>query len=295
MDLLSIARKIWRYKLVTIPVVLLTLCGAIYVVAVKQPVYEASSSFVLINPPAPPTAEDIARDPSLGRIDSDNPYTRFADQSVVVEVLASSIISPSAKRTLVKAGADPRYTVAPVSKFGYSSPIIQITAQGGTPQAAMRSAKLVTAAVTRELDHMQRAEGVNPKYQIRTRQLDVPDSAELRASGQLRMLVAVLGLGVVLLFVVVSAADALSTLRAERAGRSSPRRLAADGEPWPAHDGGSEDLPDLDQEDWPELEDEPDGSDHLINLFPDADSPGRGPGPRRPARHLRNLRKQRAG
>jgi hypothetical protein len=294
MDLLSIVRKIWRYKLVTIPVVLLTLCGAIYVVAVKQPVYEASSSFVLINPPAPPTAEDIARDPSLGRIDSDNPYTRFTDQSVVVEVLASSITSPSARRTLGKAGADRRYTVAPVSEFGYSSPIIQITAQGWTPQAAIRSAKLVTAAVTRELDHMQQAEGVNPKYRIRTRQLEVPDSAELRASGQLRMLVAVLGLGAVLLFVVVSAADALSTFRAERAGRSSPRRLAADDEPWPAHDGRGEDLPDLDPDEWPEFEDEPDGRDQLINLFPDAESGGRGPGQGRPGK-LRNIRGQRAG
>ena len=45
MDLLSIARKIWRYKLATLPVLLLILCGAIYVVALKEPVYEASSSF----------------------------------------------------------------------------------------------------------------------------------------------------------------------------------------------------------------------------------------------------------
>ena len=57
MNLLSIARKIWRYKLATLPVVLLTLFGAAYVVAVKEPVYEASSSYVLINPPTPPTPE----------------------------------------------------------------------------------------------------------------------------------------------------------------------------------------------------------------------------------------------
>jgi hypothetical protein len=280
MDLLSIVRKIWRYKLVTLPVLLLTLCGAIYVAAVKDPVYEASSSFVLINPPAPPTAEDIARDPALGRIDSDNPYTRFSDQSVVVEVLASSITSPSAMRTLEKAGADPRYTVAPASEFGYSSPLVQITAQGWTPEAAMRSAKLVTDAVTRELERMQQAEGVNPEYRIRARQLDAPDSAELRASGQLRMLVAVLALGAVLLFVVVSAADALAALRAERGRRSSPS----------AHAGGAEALSELDPEDWPELDDEPDGSEQLINLFPDTDT-----GQRRPARRLRSGREQRAG
>ena len=107
MDLLSIARKVWRYKLVTVPVVLLVLCGAVYAVAVKEPVYEASSSFILINPPAPPTAEDIARDPSLGRINADNPYTRFSDQSVMIEVLSSTMSSESAQRALLKAVLEP--------------------------------------------------------------------------------------------------------------------------------------------------------------------------------------------
>jgi hypothetical protein len=48
--------------------VLLTLWLAVYAVAVRDTVYETSSSFILINPPAPPTPENIARDPSLGRI-----------------------------------------------------------------------------------------------------------------------------------------------------------------------------------------------------------------------------------
>ena len=270
MDLLSIARKIWRYKLATLPVLLLTLCGAIYVVALKEPVYEASSSFVLINPPAPPTAEDIARDPALGRIDTDNPYTRFSDQSVVVEVMASSMTSPSAKRALTKAGADPRYTVAPDSEFGYSSPVVRITAQGGSPQVATRSARLVTEAVTRQLARMQESEGVDAKYRIRAHQLDAPDRAELQASGQLRMLVGVLALGVVLLFVVVSAADALTTLRIEQAARSAPAAPAANDEPWPARYGRAEGTSGVDQQDW--SDDEPTGSDQLISLFGDADS-----------------------
>ena len=58
MDLLLIARKIWRYKLATLPVIFLTLCGAVYAVALKDPVYEVKSSYLLINPPAPPTAEE---------------------------------------------------------------------------------------------------------------------------------------------------------------------------------------------------------------------------------------------
>jgi len=293
MDLLSIVRKIWRYKLVTLPVVFLTLCGAVYVLAVKEPVYEASSSFVLINPPAPPTPEDIARDPTLGRINSDNPYTRFSDQSVVVEVLTSSMSSPSVQRTLERTGADPRYKVAPTSEFGYSSPIVEIMAQGSTPQVAMRSAKLVSNALTRQLEDMQQREGVDPKYRIRAQQLDPPDGAGLKASGQLRMLVGVLGFGAVLLFVAVSVADALTTLRTERSGRTAPSPLAANEEPWRAHDGEADGLSALEPEDWSELDEEPAGSDQLIDLFPDADSGAKVAAAGRPTRQRQHRRRQR--
>jgi hypothetical protein len=74
--------------------------------------------------------------------------------------------------------------VAPASEFGYSSPIIQITAQGWSPQTAIRSAKLVTDAVTRELDHMQEAEGID-RAAFR-RRLDPVRGEQLRTSpGQL--------------------------------------------------------------------------------------------------------------
>ena len=37
MDLLLIARKIWRYRIATLPVIALTLLGAFYVVAAQGP------------------------------------------------------------------------------------------------------------------------------------------------------------------------------------------------------------------------------------------------------------------
>jgi hypothetical protein len=229
MDLLSIARKLWRYRLLTLPVLALTFCGAVYVVAVKDPVYEASSSYILINPPPPPTEEEIARDPALSSVDADNPFTRFADQSVVVEVLASTLSTESARRALVDAGADSRYTVARASQFGYSSPIVQITGTGESPEAAVRTAELVGEAVTSELNRMQVARGVDSQYRIETQQVDAPDDAELRASGKLRSLVGVLALGTVLLFVLVSVADALATLRMERSERGArPWRAGED-------------------------------------------------------------------
>ena len=101
MDLLLIVRKIWRYRFVTLPVIALTLLGAFYVIAVKAPEYKVSSSYVLINPPPPPTADDIARNPALGRINPNNPYTRFSDQSVIVSLLSSSLSTDAARQELV--------------------------------------------------------------------------------------------------------------------------------------------------------------------------------------------------
>jgi hypothetical protein len=228
MDLLSIARKIWRHRLATLPVLVLTLVGAVYVMAIKEPVYEASSSYILINPPAPPTAEQIARNPALARINADNPYTRFADQSVLVDVLARTIGGDSARERLVEAGADPRYDVAPSSQFGFSSPIVQVTGVAPSAEAAMETARLVSKAVTEELDRMQRVQRVHSRYRVTPLQVDSPDRAQLRASGQLRALIGVLALGVILLFVVVSVMDGL---QAQRTPRSMPSS-APDG-PWP--------------------------------------------------------------
>jgi hypothetical protein len=287
-DLLAIARKIRRYKLITLPIVALALLGVVYVVAVKKPVYEASSSYVLLNPPAPPTPEEVARNPELARINSNNPYTRFTDQAVVVEILASKMDSESARRELVKAGGDKRYEVAPSSQFGYSSPILQVTSMGWTPESAIRTAKLVGQEVTAELDRMQTAQGIDSRYRIDAREVDGPDHAELRASGQLRALVGVLVFGAVLLFMGVSAADALSALRRERVKRAAPSSLVPTGERWSAQDEPHEGLSDLEDEEWPAL-DEPSLRDNgTVALFPDLDPDATIPGNGRRGRHLRH-------
>jgi capsular polysaccharide biosynthesis protein len=240
MDLLSIARKMWRHKLATVPVIVLTICGVAYVLAVKAPLYEASSSYVLINPPAAPTADEIARNPALGRIKADNPYTRFTDQSVVIDVLARTAESDAARKALVRAGADPRYMVTSGATFGSSSPIVQITGTGPSPQAAIGTATVVGRAVTNELDRIQKVREVDPEYRITTLQIDAPDDAKLQSSGKLRMLIGVLGLGVIMLFVIVSVTDALDKLRVERAQRMALAGLAAgQDESRSAHGGPS--------------------------------------------------------
>jgi capsular polysaccharide biosynthesis protein len=214
MSLLLIVAKLWKYKLATLPVLALVVAGVVYVIAVKAPTYEASATYIMVNPPAPPTQDQIARDPALGRIDSDNPYLRFSDQSVVVQILTSRLNSDEVRASLARQGADPNYTTAQSAEFGFGTPIVDITGTGTTPAAAMGTANLVARALTQELDRMQQIRKVAKEYRIKAEVVVGADHAMLKASGKLRAMVAVFALGAVLLFMVVSVADAVSSLRA---------------------------------------------------------------------------------
>jgi hypothetical protein len=59
--------------------------------------------------------------------------------------------------------------------------------------------------------------------------IDAPDTASQKVSGKLRALIGVFVLGVVLLFVVISAAEGLATLRAEWSRRDAPDEPELEG------------------------------------------------------------------
>ena len=122
----------------------------------------------------------------------------------------------AARRTLVRAGADPALPGRADAQFGTASPIVQITGTGTSPDEAIRTAEVVGHAVVAELDRMQKEQDVDPRYRITARHVEGPDGAQLQASGQLRMLIAVLALGTIALFVVVSITEGLSSLQRER-------------------------------------------------------------------------------
>lgn len=215
MSLLAILRTILRHKVATMPIVLLTLVGVGYVVAFTTPVYEAKASYAFINPPGPPSPAEVARDPNLANIQADNPYTRFADQSVVVDILVRKVVSGQVRRELLKEGADPRYDVIPSRQFG-SSPIAEVTGVGATAAIAETTARTVSEALRYQLKALQAAEGVAPRYMIRALEVEGPEGARLRVASRVRSLVAVLGLGTVVLFVMVSITEAFDIKRAER-------------------------------------------------------------------------------
>jgi hypothetical protein len=219
MTLLLIFRKIWRYKLATIPIFALVLAGSFYVIAVTAPTYETSATYILVNPPPLPTEAEIARNPELGRINGDNPYARFSDTSVLVQILASRMNSDDKRLALEKQGADINYQVAPSVEFGFSAPLVQVTGTGTTAEAAVKTATVVGQALTQELDQMQSIRKVDKTYRIKAEAVVAVGEAKLKPSGKLRSLVAVMVLGTIMLFIAISVLDAISALRSEWAQR----------------------------------------------------------------------------
>ena len=73
MDLRLIARKIWRHKPITIAVIVLALAGAGYAITVKQALYEASSSYLLV---VRPRALPRSRSPATPSSARSRPTTR---------------------------------------------------------------------------------------------------------------------------------------------------------------------------------------------------------------------------
>lgn len=219
MDLLAIWRTTWKHKLALLPLILLTLAGAAYVTFLVPAVYEAQASLVLVAPPTPPTEREIEEDPSLRDVNANNPY-RDLDTSVVISIVAQRLTTKESREMMVLRGADDRYEVAPSARYGFVSPILDITGVGDSVEEAVATAILVGDAVEDELRQLQEAQGVDATYMITTLPVTVPVDAEHRVSSKLRSLIAVLGLGGVLSFALLSLLQARDRLVEERARKS---------------------------------------------------------------------------
>jgi hypothetical protein len=216
MDLLSIIGKIWQHRLVTIPVILLTFLGAFYVLKVKAPVYQSTSSIMLVNPPAPPTPAQITTNPSLGKVNSNNTFAQFSSLDVAADAVIGIVTAES--NQLVQAGVDPRYQLT-LSTADGDPPIITVTGIASSAQNAIQSADLVTKAAMTSLNQMQVQQNINPKYMIKSIELYAPQNAQQSISGKLRALIAVIAAGAILLFVGISLVESFAI---RRRGKSFP-------------------------------------------------------------------------
>lgn len=223
MDLLSICRTMWKHKLVVLPVLLITFVSAAYFLVVAKPLYQTTADYVIAPPPTAATPAQIAADPSLKNANPANLYARFYDQSIIADALEARMTSPSTQNALLKQGADPRNTTTLVQVNGTTEPGVEVTGTGSTAAEATRTGILLGDQVNQSLRSLQSAQGTNPFYMFTAIQVANSGPPQVKESSKLRSVLGVLGIGIVLLFLAVSIADAIDKKRAERRHRTVHR------------------------------------------------------------------------
>lgn len=237
MDLLALVNTLRRHKLIVLLVLLIAAGGNGYVAFGVPPQYESQAQFVLIAPPAPPSDAAIERDPELAKHNTNNPYLRLPNPVVVVEVLAQRVSGDAIRRELIAQGADQNYTISSTNAIG-SGLVISVVGTGTSAEAAGRTLDLVTTRMQAELRAMQKVDGADDRYLFQALPINPPTEPIRKVTGTFRSLIAVSAACVVLLFGLISVADAIGPRRPGRPGRArSADPTAAADDATPAADG----------------------------------------------------------
>jgi capsular polysaccharide biosynthesis protein len=212
MDLLALFTTVRRHKLIVLVVALIMIAGDSYVAFGIPPQYESQAQFVLIAPPAAPTESEIERDPTLAKVNANNPYLRLPNPSVVVDILAQRVSGDTVRRQLIAKGADRDYTITSTNAIG-SGLVIDIVGTGHSAAAARRTLDLVSETMTVELHEMQKINGAADKYLFEALPINPPTDPTRKVTGTVRSLIAVSAACLVLLFALISIAEAIGPRR----------------------------------------------------------------------------------
>jgi hypothetical protein len=191
MDVLSILRLVVRHWRVTAPAALLTLVGVGAVFKSSSPTYEATGAVVLLSPPEAPEVNDrpeTAPPPEVGQ----NPFARYGDLSVVADILARVMDSDSRRVEFESQGVTDYNVVVNRLQRG---PVVDVTGQGPTPEAATQSTEIVLEEVDSVLSELQQAEHADPDYYIKAALLEPPSSATAMYGSTVRAAIAALAVG----------------------------------------------------------------------------------------------------
>ncbi|WP_175417397.1 chain-length determining protein [Arthrobacter sp. 24S4-2] len=221
----SVLKMLWHHKISMVSVLLFTLMAGSYVYFFAPRDYSASTVYVLVTPKVP-SSEQLMKDPALAALNSDNPYLRSADSSLITQVMATKLGSADTVDAMAAAGLSRDYTITLPSTSGVGQ-LIRIEASGESPEQAIATAETLGTRLTAELRSAQKVNGADDRYLFTALQIDPPNKATEQFSSRLRSLIVVLIGGIILLFGAVSIARAVETTRKART-KSSARKGSAE-------------------------------------------------------------------
>lgn len=230
MDLSTLLRAVWQFKITSLVIIVMTLAAAVGVLKMTPPTYTATSSYLIVAPPDPPTDAQLLADPSLRHLNYENPFNRYGSNGVILDVVAHTTTSDRERQAVVAAGGDKRYDVSPEATYGPGSSILDISVTANSASQALLTSRLVADAMVKEMQDVQDAEKVDPHWMFTTRPISNPSQASPVYSGTMRAVVGVMLLGGIVLILALS-------LRMGAAARRRPRLAPGPG-------GGLDDVVD---------------------------------------------------
>lgn len=207
----EVLKTLWQHRLVSIPILLLTLTSALYIFQFAPRSYESSSTYAMINPDLP-TQLDIVKNPELGKLNSKNPYLRSSDPSLIVQVLLTRLNDSSMADKLKEQGLSSDYTVSR-GVGGINGFLVDITGIADTPEKSFATTRALGSMLEKDLRDAQKVNGADDSYLFTSILVAPPDKATEQFSSRLRSLIAVFLAGVVLMFGAVSIARSVSVSR----------------------------------------------------------------------------------
>lgn len=213
MDPIEVLRRIWRQRWFALPALVIAIAAALLVFAFGPRDYESTESYAVVNPDIPTEAQ-IEADPSLGKLNTNNPYLRSSDPSLVTSVVITQLNAPATADYLKSKGLGTDFTVAPsVSGSGF---IATITGTGDSPAQSLATTKELGRMFIATLRQIQTVNGADDRYLYTAIQASAPDRATEKISSRLRSVIIVAVCGVILIFGAVSLGSALSARRRRR-------------------------------------------------------------------------------
>ncbi|MET7822408.1 Wzz/FepE/Etk N-terminal domain-containing protein [Micromonospora zamorensis] len=215
MDLLALFTTVRRHKLIVLAVLLVLIAGNAFVAFGIPPRYESQAQYVLIAPPPQPTEAAIERDPGLLKVNANNPYLRLPNPSVVVDVLSQRVSGNMIRQQLINEGADEDYTISSTNAIG-SGLVINVVGTGSSPDSAAKTLDLVSKSMEKELYDMQKVDGADDKYLFQALPINPPTDPTRKVTGTIRSMIAVSAACLVLLFGLISIAEAVGPRRTKQ-------------------------------------------------------------------------------
>jgi len=174
--------------------------------------YEATVSYALTAPDVPSSFQ-LERDAELAKLNSNNPYLRSADSSLLTQVVIAKLSDPAYVENLKASGLTTDFKIAPVASLGMGLVSISATAESGTQ--AESTARFIGEQFAATLRDVQKVNNADDRYLYSPILVRGPGPAQELFSSRLRSVIMVAIAGAVLVFGAVSLAQSL-TLRRQR-------------------------------------------------------------------------------